>query len=131
MAKSPVPPYLHSFSVPTPFPVGPVNLYLAEGEPLTLVDTGPRYDPAREALTETLAERGHRISDLRLIILTHAHPDHCGLAAELARSSGAEVAAHAATLTRLAEGASAQRVAFYAEVMRWAGVPTEVLMALA
>ncbi|OQY20368.1 MAG: hypothetical protein B6I35_10555 [Anaerolineaceae bacterium 4572_32.2] len=91
------PSYLYTFSVPTPFPVGPVNLYLAEGEPLTLLDAGPRYDPARKALTEALAERGYRVADLQRLILTHAHPDHCGLAAELVRESGAEVMAHAET----------------------------------
>ncbi|RLC73081.1 MAG: Zn-dependent hydrolase [Chloroflexi bacterium] len=125
------PSYLYTFSVPTPFPVGPVNLYLAEGEPLTLLDAGPRYDPARKALTEALAERGYRVADLQRLILTHAHPDHCGLAAELVRESGAEVMAHAETGRRLAPGAEAQRVAFYADVMRWAGVPMEVLTSLA
>ncbi len=131
MTQSPVPSYLHIFSVPTPFPVGPVNLYLVEGEPLTLLDTGPRYDPAREALTEVLAERGYRVTDLQRIILTHAHPDHCGLAAELARASGAEVLAHAATGHRLAKDGEKERMAFYAKVMRWAGVPMEMLIPLA
>ncbi len=126
-----IPSYLHTFSVPTPFPVGPVNLYLAEGERLTLLDAGPRYDPARKALEEALAERGYSVTDLQRIILTHAHPDHSGMAAELARNSGAEVVAHAATGRRLAAGAEAQRMAFYADVMRWAGVPMEALMALA
>jgi hypothetical protein len=28
--------------VPTPFPVGPINLYLIIDEPMTLVDTGPK-----------------------------------------------------------------------------------------
>jgi len=35
------------------------------------------------------------VADLRRIVLTHTHPDHCGLAAELARVSGAEVLTHA------------------------------------
>lgn len=45
MTHPTIPPYLHTLSVPTPFPVGPVNVYLAEGDQLTLVDAGPRYDP--------------------------------------------------------------------------------------
>ena len=80
-----IPSYLHTLSIPTPFPVGPVNVYLAEGEPLTLVDVGPRYDPARESLREALAGRGYRVADLQRIVITHAHADHYGLAAELAR----------------------------------------------
>jgi len=131
MTKSPIPSYLHTFSVPTPFPVGPVNLYLAEGEPLTLLDVGPRYDPARKALEGALSERGYRVTDLQRIILTHAHPDHCGLAAELARESGAEVLAHAATGLRLAKDGEKERVAFYGEIMHWAGVPMEMLVPLA
>jgi glyoxylase-like metal-dependent hydrolase (beta-lactamase superfamily II) len=134
-----IPAYLHCISVPTPFPVGPVNAYLAEGEQLTLVDTGPRFTPARRSLTDALADRGYRVADLRRILLTHAHADHCGLAAELTRISGAEVWTHAANVSRLAEGGSAiqtichdvRRAIFYAGIMRWAGVPLPVMMRLA
>ena len=28
--------------IPTPFPVGPINIYLVMDEPLTLIDTGPK-----------------------------------------------------------------------------------------
>jgi len=131
MTHCAVPPYLHTFSIPTPFPVGPVNVYLAEGEPLTLIDTGPRYGPAREPLEKGLAGCGYRVADLRRIVLTHAHADHCGLAAELTRISGAEVLTHVANLPWLVGGADARLLAFYGEVMHWAGVPAEVLMGLA
>ena len=131
MTYSAVPPYLHSFSIPTPFAVGAVNVYLAEGEPLTVVDAGPYYDPARESLKRALAVRGYDLSDLQRIILTHAHADHCGLAAELARASGAEVLTHAASIPWLEKQANARRAAFYAEVMHWAGVPVKTLVGLA
>ena len=126
-----IPSYLHTLSIPTPFPVGPVNVYLAEGEPLTLVDVGPRYDPARKSLTEALAGHGYRVVDLERIVVTHAHADHYGLAAELASASGAEVLAHAANLPWLDADASARRLAFYGEVLVWAGVPAEMLADLA
>lgn len=64
MTCTTLPPYLHTCSIPTPFLVGPVNVYLAEGEPLTLVDVGPCYDPAREALASALAGCGYRVADL-------------------------------------------------------------------
>lgn len=139
MTQSRVPSYLHCFSIPTPFPVGPVNVYLAEGERLTLVDTGPRYEPARRALTDALAERGYRPGDLQRILLTHAHADHCGLAAELVRMSGAEVWTHAANVSRLAEDGSIIRTTcedvrgalFYARMMRWSGVPLPLMIRLA
>lgn len=131
MAESGIPDYLHRFSIPTPFPVGPVNVYLAEGERLTLVDTGPRYGPAREALGRNLKDLGYRVADLERIVLTHAHADHCGLAAELVAGSGAQVWTHPENVGRLAEDGDAGRKAFYAEVMRWAGVPLPVMMKLA
>jgi len=125
-----IPPYLHTLSIPTPFPVGSVNVYLAEGDPLTLVDAGPRYGPARESLESGLDGRGYGVADVRRIVLTHAHADHCGLAAELARASGAEVLTHAVSVPWLEKSANARRLAFYAEVMRWAGVPVKTLVDL-
>jgi glyoxylase-like metal-dependent hydrolase (beta-lactamase superfamily II) len=123
-------PYLHTIVVPTPFSVGPVNVYLAEGDALTLVDTGPRFDPAREALHQGLADLGYSPADLERIVLTHAHSDHCGLAAELAEASGAEVVTHAANVAELADyaGQRAGRLAFYAQLMREAGVPLRVML---
>jgi glyoxylase-like metal-dependent hydrolase (beta-lactamase superfamily II) len=115
--------------------VGPVNVYLAVGEQLTLVDTGPRYGPARQALADGLGDRGYRVADLQRLLLTHAHADHCGLAAELARISGARISTHAENVSRLAQdGATirtARRVVSYARMMRWSGVPLPLMMKLA
>jgi glyoxylase-like metal-dependent hydrolase (beta-lactamase superfamily II) len=84
---------IHRIAVPTPFLVGPVNCYLIEDDPLTLVDTGPNSGTGLDTLEQGLAERGHRIEDLELIIVTHQHMDHLGLLEILVRRSGAEVAA--------------------------------------
>lgn len=70
-------------SLPTPFYVGPVNVYLIQEEPLTLIDTGPKTKEALEALKEGLRRERVRVSDLKRIVLTHAHEDHCGLAKQL------------------------------------------------
>src|SRR5215213_9851162 len=70
-------------SLPTPFYVGPVNVYLIMEEPLTLIDTGPKTKGALEALREGLRRERVRVSDLKRIVLTHAHEDHCGLAKQL------------------------------------------------
>jgi glyoxylase-like metal-dependent hydrolase (beta-lactamase superfamily II) len=70
-------------SVPTPFYVGPVNCYLIAEDPLTLIDTGPKTKEAAEALREGLRRAGFRVADIRRIVLTHAHEDHCGLARSL------------------------------------------------
>ena len=67
-------------SLPTPFYIGPVNVYLIKEDPLTLIDTGPKTREAREALHEGLRRARVRVTDIRRIVLTHAHEDHCGLA---------------------------------------------------
>ena len=72
-----------TISLPTPFYVGPVNVYLVAEEPVTLIDTGPKTREASEALKEGLRRARLRVSDIRRIVLTHAHEDHCGLAKAL------------------------------------------------
>ncbi|MDT7806486.1 MAG: hypothetical protein QOJ70_299 [Acidobacteriota bacterium] len=82
-------------SVPTPFYIGPVNVYLIAEEPLTLIDTGPKTKEALAALKEGLRQARLRVSDVRRIVLTHAHEDHCGLAKQLRdEAKDAEVFVH-------------------------------------
>ncbi|HEY0724300.1 MAG TPA: MBL fold metallo-hydrolase, partial [Pyrinomonadaceae bacterium] len=70
-------------SLPTPFYIGPVNVYLIAEDPLTIIDTGPKTKETIEALRAGLRNAGFLVSDLRRIVLTHAHEDHCGLAKSL------------------------------------------------
>jgi glyoxylase-like metal-dependent hydrolase (beta-lactamase superfamily II) len=70
-----------------------VNTWLLRGDPLTLVDTGPRNDEALAALEHGLWDRGLRPEDIELILLTHHHMDHVGLAETIRRRSGATIAA--------------------------------------
>ncbi|MDH3493198.1 MAG: MBL fold metallo-hydrolase [Acidobacteriota bacterium] len=67
-------------SLPTPFYVGDVNIYLIKSDPLTLIDVGPKTDDAALVLEKKLRNNGIDISDVQRIVLTHAHEDHCGLA---------------------------------------------------
>jgi glyoxylase-like metal-dependent hydrolase (beta-lactamase superfamily II) len=83
---------IQCLAVPTPFSVGSVNAYLIEDEPLTLVDCGPNSATSLRDLERLLAEHGYSISDLALVIVTHQHMDHMGLAGVVAERSGAEVA---------------------------------------
>lgn len=83
---------VHCLALPTSFPVGAVNVFLIEDEPLTLVDTGVGTGTALVALERELAALGHRLEDVGLVLLTHHHPDHSGLAALIARRCGAEIA---------------------------------------
>lgn len=123
---------IHRLPISTPFAVGRVNCYLIEDEPLTLVDTGPNSGKALDELTARLAERGHGLGDLELIVVTHQHIDHLGLVEILVEHSGAEVAALGAAAERLAafeEDAEAEDK-FAVEVMLRNGIPEDVTVAL-
>lgn len=61
---------------------------------VTLVDCGVRRAPPK--IVAGLAAIGKHPSDVQRIVLTHAHPDHAGGAAEMAARTGAPVAAHEA-----------------------------------
>lgn len=83
-------------SLPTPFYIGPVNVYLIAEDPVTLIDTGPKTKEANDALHEGLRRARLRVSDIRRIVLTHAHEDHCGLARSVRdEAKDAEVLVHA------------------------------------
>jgi glyoxylase-like metal-dependent hydrolase (beta-lactamase superfamily II) len=84
-----------SISVPTPFYIGPVNVYLIAEDPITIIDTGPKTKEAIAALRDGLRAAGFRVADIRRIVLTHAHEDHCGLAKSLRdEAKNAEVLVH-------------------------------------
>ncbi len=123
---------IHRLAIPTPFAVGRVNAYLIEDEPLTLIDSGPNSAKALDELEQALAARGHAIEDLQLLVITHQHIDHFGLAAILARRSGAEVAALAGLDRRLANFREEAELddRFAGRIMLRHGVPTDVVTAL-
>jgi len=82
-------------SLPTPFYIGPVNVYLIPEEPVTLIDTGPKTKEAVDTLRAALRNEGLSVADIRRIVLTHAHEDHCGLARALRdEAKDAEVLVH-------------------------------------
>jgi glyoxylase-like metal-dependent hydrolase (beta-lactamase superfamily II) len=123
---------IHRLAIPTPFQVGRINAYLIEDSPLTLIDSGPNSAKALDELEQALAARGHAIEDIELLIITHQHIDHFGLASILARRSGAEVAA----LDRLAPflagyGEQAELDDRFAEqLMLRHGIPADIVTAL-
>lgn len=82
-------------SIPTPFYVGDVNVYLIKEDPLTLIDVGPKTKEAADVLRTKLAQNGVKFADIRRIVLTHAHEDHCGLAKQVRdEAKHAEILVH-------------------------------------
>ena len=120
---------MHLISLPTPFPVGPVNVYLLEGEPITLIDCGPKHPESLAALESGLAARGCRIEDIRQLILTHHHVDHVGLARTIVDRAGAEIVTHPYNTPYLAdyEAERVRHFPFYAKIWAEAGTPPEIV----
>jgi glyoxylase-like metal-dependent hydrolase (beta-lactamase superfamily II) len=65
--------------LPTPFPVGDVNVYVIKGDQLTLIDAGPKTEEAWESFKQQLKQIGYTPKDIEQIVITHHHPDHVGM----------------------------------------------------
>jgi glyoxylase-like metal-dependent hydrolase (beta-lactamase superfamily II) len=79
-------------TLPTPFAVGDVNVYIIKGESLTLIDAGVRTKEAWEVFQYQLAQLGLALEDIDQVVLTHHHPDHVGFLEWL--PAGAEIVGH-------------------------------------
>ena len=84
-------PPVHRIVMPTPYAVGPVNAYLIEAEPLTLIDAGINTPQAHNALLLGLESAGFFPQSIERVLITHAHPDHYGLVHVLQEAAGATV----------------------------------------
>jgi glyoxylase-like metal-dependent hydrolase (beta-lactamase superfamily II) len=83
---------IYQVQLPLPFPLRIVHSYvLRDGDGWTLIDAGINYPAGQAAWRAAFAELGITPDAIRRIILTHAHPDHYGLAGWLAAQSGAPV----------------------------------------
>lgn len=70
---------VHKITLPLSFGEKEVHTYLIEGEKLTLVDTGIKSRESWEVFQRRLHEIGYPVSDIKRVVLTHHHPDHCGM----------------------------------------------------
>jgi glyoxylase-like metal-dependent hydrolase (beta-lactamase superfamily II) len=78
------------------------NMYLLMGERLVLVDTGAPGNA--DSIVQRLEQQGFKPRDLALILLTHAHWDHLGSAAELRARTDAPIMLHRADLSMAQAG---------------------------
>jgi glyoxylase-like metal-dependent hydrolase (beta-lactamase superfamily II) len=84
-----------------------VNFYLVEADGgLVLVDAGlPGF---YDQLEDFLRSRGRSVADIDALLLTHAHPDHVGIA-ERVRRAGVPVHVHEADVQQARTGKSHPR----------------------
>lgn len=122
-------PKIVTLTIPTPLPVGPVNAYLIEGDPLTLIDAGPKDETAWRTLQSTVRAAGYRLADIQRIVLTHTHIDHFGLLRRVVAECGAPVFAHPRSIPWLTHTATEweHRIDYFVEFWARCGVPTEKL----
>lgn len=121
-----VAPGVHWISMPLPFQLDHINLWLIEDEDgLTVVDTGIGNAETRALWEKILLDRGK----VKRVVLTHYHPDHAGnaawlcargapmwttqgeyLTAHAVRSSGAGYTAEAVLAVFRSNGLDAERL---------------------
>ena len=118
--------------LPLPWPGVPhVNAYaIASGSGVVLIDTGLDEPGALGQLERALDQAGLRLDHVRLLVCTHAHGDHYGLAGPIVDAAGCELwmhpnYKHAARMAADPEGALERRI----EVALAAGVPEGPLRA--
>ena len=94
-------PSIHVLRHPFSVPVAPgtaldrfVYSYLVFGETITLIDTG--VAGSEEQIFSAIRSAGRAPSEITLILLTHAHPDHIGAARAIQAATGCSIAAHPA-----------------------------------
>ncbi len=93
-----------------------------------MIDTGPNHPATLSALRDALRARGFAFKDIRRVIVTHAHVDHFGLAAQIVAESGARVWSHARNRWWLTdfENEMHRRSDFYFDVFAQNGAPREL-----
>jgi glyoxylase-like metal-dependent hydrolase (beta-lactamase superfamily II) len=123
-------PGLWRLRLPLPWPGVPhVNAFaIAAVDGVVLVDTGLHEPGAMRQLERALDQAGLAVEHVRLLVCTHAHADHYGLAAPIVERSGAELwmhpdHAHMTKAARHPERDFERRL----EVARQSGVPAEAL----
>ena len=123
-------PGLWRLRLPLPWPGVPhVNAFaIASVDGVVLVDTGLHEPGAMLQLERALHQAGLRLEHVRLLVCTHAHSDHYGLAGPIMERSGCELwmhpnHAHMTKSARDPDRAFEQRL----EVARHSGVPAAAL----
>jgi glyoxylase-like metal-dependent hydrolase (beta-lactamase superfamily II) len=97
-------------ALPFPTPLRHSFSYLVEtGAGLVVVDLGWDTDEGWQRLLAGLSRAGKTLDEVSGVVITHAHPDHYGLAARMHASSDAWIAMHPGERPQLAIDGRAAR----------------------
>jgi glyoxylase-like metal-dependent hydrolase (beta-lactamase superfamily II) len=101
---------------------------LASGSGVVLVDTGIGGAGGMKQLELAMSQAGFRVEHVRLLVCTHAHSDHYGLAGPIVDAAGCELWMHPdhAHMTARAEDPDAM-LDRRMEVARQSGVPEDIV----
>lgn len=119
-------------TLPTPFKVGPVNVYVLKGQTLTLIDTGPKFWDTWQVFKKELQHYNLQLKDFDQIVLTHFHPDHVGLVGEILERNPVPVYCHPSSVPYLERDQPflASREHFIQLLYLRNGVPNELITRL-
>lgn len=120
---------VYAIALPTPFPVGPVIVYVIDRDGPILFDTGLKTDESLNLLRTGLADLGWTFPDLKAIVVTHGHRDHIGALGQIQKESQAPVYAHPIVRKQglQPEEGGAQTKQFYIDIMQEFGVPASII----
>jgi len=123
-------PGVYRLRLPLPWPGVPhCNAWAVKaGDGFVLFDTGMHQQDSLANLERALAMCNLRLEEVRLVVCTHAHSDHCGQAATIVEKVGCELWMHPSheLMNRMVEDPDAV-LARRLEVARQSGVPEEPL----
>ena len=71
-----------------------VNVIIVFGDKIALIDSGVKG--SEEKIRQYIEEQGRSFTEIEILILSHAHPDHIGSAATIKELTGCKVLAHEA-----------------------------------
>jgi hydroxyacylglutathione hydrolase len=126
---------VHQIAIPNPYFEGPSNVFVIQNphSPTVLIDTGIGTVESLGVLRTGLTACHCSLTDISVILLTHKHVDHCGLARTIAEESGAAVYVHSDDWADVAflEERHDTVSQLYLEAMRRWGIPDEIITQLA